>query len=175
MVLDSQSVKTTEAGGERGYDGGKQVNGRKRQLVVATAGNRLTVAVQPADVQDRAGAEPVLRETHDRCPAVTHAWADQRDAGDLVEWAAKALGITSAMVRRPQDQPGFVVLPRRWVVERTIAWVNRCRRLSKDFERLVKNSAAMIYWASIQHMLRRLAPHAGQERPYERKAVVVAT
>jgi transposase len=175
IVLDSQPVKTSEAGGPCGFDGGKQVKGRKLQLVVDTEGNLLTVAVHPANVADRDAAEPVLRETHELCPEVTHAWADQSYAGDLVEWAAKVLGITIEIVQRPKDQQGFVVLPRRWVIERTIAWVNRCRRLSKDFERLVKNSAAMIFWASIQHMLRRLAPPVSQERPYERKAVALTT
>ena len=174
IVIDRQSVKTTEVGGVRGFAAGNLIKGRKRQLVVATAGNLLTGAVQPAAVQDRDGAQAVLRETQELCPDVTHAWADQRYAGDLVAWAAKALGITIEIVRRNPDQAGFVVLPRRWVVERTIAWVNRCRRVSKDCERLVKKSAAMIYWASIQHMLRRLAPPANQERPYQRKAVAGA-
>ena len=133
------------------------------------------MTVQPADVQDRHGAAPVLNETHDLCPDVTYAWADQSYAGDLVEWAAKTLGITIEIVKRPDDQVGFQVLARRWVVERTIAWVNRCRRLSKDFEQQAKNSAAWVYWASIQRMLRRLAPPSEQERPYTRKTVTLAT
>ncbi len=114
--------------------------------------------VHAADIQDRAGAEPVLTETHDLCPTVTYGWAEQGYAGDLVEWAAAVLGITLSIVKRPTNQQGFRVLARRWVVERTIAWLNRCRRLSKDFEHDLKNSEAMVYWASVQHMLRRLAP-----------------
>ena len=169
IVIDSQSVKTAEAGGERGFDGGKQVDGRKRQMVVDTEGNLLTVLVHAADIQDRDGGEPALNETHDLCPSVTHAWADQSYRGDLLEWAAKVLGITIEIVTRPKEQVGFQGQPRRWVVERTIAWLNRCRRLSKDVEHLAKNSAAWIYWASIQRMLRYLAPPQNQERPYARK------
>jgi len=87
-----------------------------------------------------------------------------------VEWAATLLGITLSIVKRRSNQQGFVVLARRWVVERTIAWLNRCRRLSKDFEHLAKNSEAIVYWASIQRMLRRVAPPTLPERPYQRRA-----
>jgi putative transposase len=173
-IIDSQTVKTTEAGGERDFDGGKQVNGRKRHLTVDTEGNLLVVHVHPANIQDRDGAEPVLAETHDLCPTVSYGWADQGYAGELVEWAAALLGITLSIVKRPTNQQGFVVLARRWVVERSIAWLNRCRRLSKDFEHHLKNSEAMVYWASIQHMLRRLAPPPNQERPYTRTSTVAA-
>lgn len=173
IVMDSQSVKTAEAGGERGFDGGKQVDGRKRQFVVDTEGNLLAVTVHPANVSDQSGVQSALTETDDLCPSVTHAWADQSYRGDLIEWADKVLGITIEIVCRPADQVGFQVQPRRWVVERTIAWINRCRRLSKDVEHLAKNSAAWIYWASIQRMLRYLAPPHDQERPYARKKAAV--
>src|SRR6266508_2941414 len=89
VVIDSQSVKTAEAGGERGFDGGKQVDGRKRQLVVDTEGNLLTVTVHAADIQDRDGVQPALIETHELCPSVTYVWADQSYRGDLIEWASK--------------------------------------------------------------------------------------
>jgi transposase len=127
------------------------------------------VQVHAANIQDRDGAEQVLAETHDLCPTVTYGWADQGYASELVEWAATLLGITLAVVKRPTAQKGFVVLARRWVVERTIAWLSRCRRLSKDFEHHLKNSEAMVYWASIQRMLRRLAPPPDHEPAYARQ------
>jgi transposase len=150
------------------FTSGKQVNGRKRHFTVDTEGNLLVVQVHAANIQDRDGAEQVLAETHDLCPSVMYGWADQGYAGELVEWAAALLGITLAIVKRSTNQKGFVVLARRWVVERTIAWLNRCRRLSKDFEHHLKNSEAMVYWASIQRMLRRLAL-AYHEPPYQRQ------
>ncbi len=163
IIIDSQTVKTTEAGGECG--------GRKRHLTVDTEGNLLVMHVHAANIQDRDGAEQVLADTHDLCPTVTYGWADQAYAGDLVEWAAALLGIILSIVKRPTNQKGFIVLARRWVAERTITWLNRCRRLSKDFEHHVKNSEAMVYWASIQWMLRCLAPPRRHEWPYTRKTV----
>ena len=147
---------------------------RRRSAPISSGpeGNLLVVQVRAANVQDRASAEHVLAETHDLCPSVTYGWADQAFAGELVDWAVTLLGITLTIVKRSTNQKGFVVLARRWVVERTIAWLNRCRRLSKDFEHHLKNSEAMVYWASIQRMLARLAPPTDQDRPYARKPSV---
>jgi putative transposase len=145
IVIDRQSVKTAEAGGERGFDGGKHLDGRKRQLVVDTEGNLLTVVVHAANIQDGDGVQPALNETQELCPTGSYAWADQSYRGDVIEWAANALGITIEIVTRLANQVGFQVQPRRSLVERTIACLGRCRRLNKDVEQLVKNSAAWIY------------------------------
>lgn len=147
---------------------GKKINGRKRHIAVDTNGHLLTACIHAANISDRDGAQMLLNDLIDVCPSVRRVWADQGYTGPLAEWAHYLLQINLTIVKRIKDQVGFEVLPRRWVVERTIAWLNRCRRLSKDFERHSHNSLAWLYWASLQSMLRRIAPPPNQERPYTR-------
>ncbi len=151
--------------------GEKKVQGRKRHLVVDTQGFLLAVVVSAADENDREGARWVLRRVHHHWPTVTWVWADQGYTGaDLADALQQAYGITLDIVRHAEDQVGFVVLPRRWVVERTHAWLGRSRRLSKEYEREVEYTETVIYLASLHHLLRRLAPDPHAPRPYTKRA-----
>ena len=120
--------------GPRGYDAGKKVMGRKRHIAVDTIGLLLAVVVHPADIQDRDGAKLVINKLVGRFPYLRLIWADAGYAGQLVDWVMSLSGWVLEIVRRPRDSHHFEVLPRRWVVERTLAWLGRNRRLSKDYE-----------------------------------------
>jgi putative transposase len=156
-VIDSQSVKTTESGGPRGYDAGKKINGRKRHAMVDTDGRPLKLQVHPACVQDRDGAIPLLKASRCRFPFVELAFADSAYAAQRVEDATR---IAIQIVRKIPNQVGFEVHPRRWVVERCFAWLNRNRRLAKDFEATVESATAFLYAASAMLLIRRMARSA---------------
>ena len=153
-VIDSQSVKATEARGPRGYDAGKKINGRKRHAMVDTDGRLLDLYVSPADAQDRDGAMPLLKTSRRRHPLVERAYADTAYNSPRV---ADATVVTIEIVRKIADQAGFVVHPRRWVVERSFAWLGRNRRMSRDFEATIASATAFIYAASAMLLTRRLA------------------
>ncbi len=156
-IIDSQSVKGADTVGveTRGYDAGKKINGRKRFIITDTAGLLVTVAVMAASWQDRDGAKTALLSAYLMTP-IRHVFADQGFAGKLVDWTRETLRTTLEIVRKPADQRGFAVHPRRWVVERTLAWLTACRRLARDYERHPEVSEGIIRWAAIAGMARRI-------------------
>jgi putative transposase len=157
-VLDSQSVQTTQVGGACGYDAAKNVKGRKRHLLVDTLGLLWGLLVTPADIQDYDGGWMVLESLAGRCVRLEKIWADGRYAGTLVEIAASWYHRVLEIVERAPGAKGFVVQVHRWIVERTLAWLGNCRRLSKDYEELLQSSEGMIRLCMIHLMLRRLQP-----------------
>lgn len=160
-VIDTQSVKSTEVGGpERGVDGGKKVNGRKRHLLVDTLGLLITVIVHAANLSDGHGARRVLEGTQQRGIQLKKIWADQTYRGDLRAWMADAHLGDLEIVERLPGQKGFQVQPRRWVVERTHAWMGRNRQLSKEYDVNPTSSEGWIYLASIRLLIRRLTKTA---------------
>ncbi len=166
-VIDSQSLRGADTVGaaQRGYDAGKRTNGTKRHIVVDTLGLLLVVLVTAASVQDRDGGRRLLERLRFAMPSVALVWADGGYAGRLVRWAKDRLRLVLQVVRKPADQQGFAVLPRRWVVERTLSWLMRNRRLVRDYERLPESHETMVKWAMIGLMTRRLAPEPGR-RPW---------
>lgn len=156
-ILDSQSVKTTETKGIRGYDAGKKIKGRKRHILVDAMGLLLIIVVHTANIQDRDGAKKVLEKAQQKFPGLKLIWADGGYAGKLIDWVKEQCLWVLEIVKRNDDVKGFKVLPRRWVVERTFAWVGRYRRLSKDYENLTTSSEADFYAAMVHIMVRRLA------------------
>jgi putative transposase len=165
-VIDSQSVRAadTVARTSRGWDNAKKVNGRKRHIAVDVTGLLLAVVVTPASTQDRDGAKPLLWRLRAGNRRVQLVWADAGYAGKLLAWASATMQLAVEIVRK-RDAHAFEVLPRRWVVERTFAWISKHRRCVRDYERLPEHHEAVIKWAMIALMARRLARHIPAAQP----------
>lgn len=161
-IVDAQTIRGADTVGadSRGYDAGKKTNGRKRHVIVDTVGLLLVVMVTAASMQDRDGGRLVTAAVAKAHPKLRLIWADGGYAGQLVAWVAEKLSIVVEIVRKLAGQRGFEVLPRRWVVERTFAWLMKCRRLAADYERKTEHAEAMVTWAMVGLMTRRLARQA---------------
>jgi len=166
-IIDSQSVKGAETVSKatRGFDAAKKISGRKRHLVVDTRGLMLLVIVTPASMTDRDAAKDVLFRLRIMHPEIAIVWADSAYAGQLVTWAKTYLNLTIKTVRRPPGVKGFVILPRRWVVERSLSWMMRARRHCRDYERRPEISESLITWAAVTLMTRRLTRTPARAKP----------
>jgi putative transposase len=160
-IVDSQSAKSTRTSGTKGYDAGKKVKGTKRHLLVDTVGLLLCVVVHAANIQDWDGAKLVLAKARGSFPGLRLIWADGGYAGKLLGWCLSVCGWVLEVVKRSDAAKGWVLLPRRWVVERRFGWLSQCRALARDYEFHPQTSEALIQVAMIHLMLRRLA-RAGQ-------------
>lgn len=175
-AIDSQTIKTTEIGGTRGYDGGKKINGRKRHIIVDTLGLLLAVVVTSARADDGGTAPEVLRELKpEEYPRLRIVWGDHKYRNNqLLVWlVTNKVAYTVEVVERADGSTGFVLLKKRWVVERTFAWLGRYRRHSKDYEYYTESSEAMIRLSMIHRMINRLKPKENGQQPpfkYQRKA-----
>jgi putative transposase len=156
-IIDSQSVKTDEQAISKGYDAGKKVKGRKRHILVDTLGLLLIAKVSTADIQDRDGAKQLFSEIKEQMPRLHLIWADGGYRGKLIEWVAVQCLWILEIVKRSDTEKTFKVLPKRWIVERTFSWLNRNRRLSKDYERKIKSSEAWLYLSMSILMLKRMS------------------
>ncbi len=156
-VIDSQSVKTTESGGIKGFDAGKKIMGRKRHVLSDTLGLPLAITIHSAGIQDRDGFELVVDKIKRRFPWLQTVFADSGYNAIQTECAAAQNRLRLEIVKRPRDAIGFHLLPKRWVIERTFAWLGRNRRMAKDFEKLIEASTAMLVAATVQLLVRRIA------------------
>jgi transposase len=157
-IIDSQSVKTTESGGPSGYDAGKKIKGRKRHIMTDTMGNVLEAIVHTANIQDRDGAPALIERVRENAPTLIKVFADGGYAGEKLATALSHLqDFVLEIVKRSDVAAGFVVLPKRWIVERTFAWLGRCRRLAKDWEATIASSESWLFAASIRRMARAIA------------------
>ncbi|MFF3247404.1 IS5 family transposase [Streptomyces sp. NPDC002870] len=165
-IIDAQSVRAAASvpAASRGYDGGKKVAGRKRHIVTDCLGLLLVVAVTAAKIGDRDAAVGLLGRLRRLHRDITLVWADGGYTGGIVDWCRQKLALTLEIVKRTDDMEGFVMLPRRWVVERTFAWLLNSRRLARDYETRPENSEAMIQWSMVTRMSRRLARPRAADR-----------